>query len=96
MPASLHMSVSREIARTSYLLLLQVAPSVVNPDPRKELEIRANGLSLSPPIYKMYSKKEKHSAKITIYASVKVNTSLNCIYMCDHILLEDVVFYINQ
>jgi len=56
------------------LLLLQVAPPIE--DPRKELEIRANGLNLPSPVYKMYSKKEKHSAKITIYASVKVNTSI--------------------
>ncbi|XP_036140516.1 tudor domain-containing protein 7 isoform X2 [Monomorium pharaonis] len=49
-----------------------VAPSFEVPDPRKELEIRANMLNLPSPIYKMYSKKEKHSAKITIYASVKV------------------------
>jgi len=41
-------------------------------DPRKELQNRANELNLLPPIYKMYSKKEKHSARITIYASVKV------------------------
>lgn len=54
----------------------KVAPSFETPDPRKELEIRANVLNLSPPIYKMYSKKEKHSNKITIYASVKVSMSI--------------------
>ncbi|KAL6449346.1 hypothetical protein ACFW04_000747 [Cataglyphis niger] len=43
-------------------------------DPRKDLQIHANTLHLSSPIYKMYSKKEKNSSKITIYASVKVGT----------------------
>lgn len=52
----------------------KVAPSFEIPDPRKELEIRANVLNFPSPIYKMYSKKEKNSAKITIYASVKVGT----------------------
>ncbi|EZA47760.1 tudor domain-containing protein 7A [Ooceraea biroi] len=48
------------------------APSYHASDPREELQNRANALNLSAPIYKMYSKKEKHSDKITIYASVKL------------------------
>lgn len=55
------------------LLSLQVAPPS---DPRKELEIHANVLALSSPVYKMYSKKEKHSAKTIFYANVKVSTSI--------------------
>lgn len=50
-------------------------PRVAPPsDPRKELEIHANVLALSSPVYKMYSKKEKHSAKTIFYANVKVGT----------------------
>ncbi|KAH0955716.1 hypothetical protein HN011_002636 [Eciton burchellii] len=56
----------------SLLDIPQITPSFKASDPRKELQNRANELNLSPPTYKMYSKKEKHSAKITIYASVKV------------------------
>ncbi|XP_018370811.1 PREDICTED: tudor domain-containing protein 7 [Trachymyrmex cornetzi] len=51
-----------------------VAPLLEALDSRKELEIRANMLNLPLPIYKMYSKKEKHSVKVTIYASVKVGS----------------------
>ncbi|XP_011061556.1 PREDICTED: tudor domain-containing protein 7-like isoform X1 [Acromyrmex echinatior] len=52
----------------------EVAPPLKALDSRKELEVRANMLNLPPPIYKMYSKKEKHSVKVTIYASVKVGS----------------------
>ncbi|XP_071572100.1 tudor domain-containing protein 7 [Temnothorax nylanderi] len=52
----------------------QVVPPLEAPDSRKELEIYANVLNLPSPVYKMYSKKEKNSSKITIYASVKVGT----------------------
>jgi len=74
------------------LLFLQIKPLLETPDPRKELEIRANVLNFPSPIYKMYSKKEKHSAKITIYASVKVNISI----ASDYILLKYVVFYFDE
>ncbi|XP_018318285.1 tudor domain-containing protein 7 isoform X2 [Mycetomoellerius zeteki] len=53
---------------------LQVAPPLEAVDSRKELEVRANMLNLPAPVYKMYSKKDKHSVKVTIYASVKVGT----------------------
>ncbi|KYM99296.1 PREDICTED: tudor domain-containing protein 7 isoform X2 [Cyphomyrmex costatus] len=49
----------------------QVAPPSEALDSRKELEVLANMLNMPLPLYKMYSKKEKHSAKVTIYASVK-------------------------
>lgn len=50
----------------------QIMPPHQISDPRRDLQIHANRLNLSTPVYKMYSKKEKNSAKITIYASVKV------------------------
>ncbi|XP_070158766.1 tudor domain-containing protein 7 [Polyergus mexicanus] len=50
----------------------QIMPPYQISDPRRDLQIHANRLNLSTPVYKMYSKKEKNSAKITIYASVKV------------------------
>ncbi|XP_011630819.1 tudor domain-containing protein 7 [Pogonomyrmex barbatus] len=50
----------------------KMTPPFKIPDARKELEIHTNMLNLPPPIYKMYSKKEKNSTKTTIYASVKV------------------------
>lgn len=52
-------------------------------DPRRDLQIHANRLNLSTPVYKMYSKKEKNSAKITIYASVKVQASYFSFFFFD-------------
>ncbi|XP_072742893.1 tudor domain-containing protein 7 [Anoplolepis gracilipes] len=48
-----------------------MAPQQIS-DPRRDLQVHVNKLNLSPPLYKMYSKKERNSSKITIYASVKV------------------------
>ncbi|XP_029161263.1 tudor domain-containing protein 7 [Nylanderia fulva] len=50
----------------------QVLPPGQVSDPRRDLQIRADTFNLPPPIYKMHSRKDKHSSKITIYASVKV------------------------
>ncbi|XP_020295930.1 tudor domain-containing protein 7 isoform X2 [Pseudomyrmex gracilis] len=43
-------------------------------DPRQELESYARELNLSTPVYWISSNKEKHSAKITVYAGVRVGT----------------------
>lgn len=64
---------------TWIFFILHVAPPIEIPDPWKDLEIRANKLNLLSPVYKMYSKKEKHSTKMIIYTSVKVNVSMNWI-----------------
>ncbi|KMQ98076.1 tudor domain-containing protein 7 [Lasius niger] len=51
---------------------LQIMPRGQISDPRRDLQVCADTLNLPSPVYKMYSKKERHSAKMTIYASVKV------------------------
>lgn len=55
---------------------IMTPPRIMTPpqisDPRRDLQIHANMLNLPPPVYKMFSIKERNSSKITIYASVKV------------------------